>query len=110
MTINLILWEISITIKPNPNEDLEDPFQSNISIAPKVNKLDDDNEEDNGLAQDTVPVNNNKAELLLITNIATPSTPDIIPFETVDLNWEMEDIEYINQNDADYDNMVVTEH
>ena len=55
-------------------------------------------------------MDDNEPELLPITNIATPSTPDIPPVEPVDLDFKEEDIENIKQNDADFNNMAVTEH
>ena len=108
-TINSSLRDTSVAIQPDPDEDFGDLFQSIITIARKVFNLDDD-EEDEELAPEAAPVDDDKLELLTIAFIATPSTPDILPVEPVDLDFKVEDRENINQNDADFDNMVVTEY
>ncbi|KAF8543076.1 hypothetical protein BDD12DRAFT_802362 [Trichophaea hybrida] len=94
---------------PDPDEDLEDPLQSIILIAREVINLDDD-EEDEELAPEAAPVDDDAPELLPITNIATPSTPDTPPIEPVDLDFEVQDMENIKPNDADFNNMAITEH
>ncbi|KAF8537191.1 hypothetical protein BDD12DRAFT_888356 [Trichophaea hybrida] len=108
-TINSNSQETPIAIKPNPNEDLEDPMQSIISIAHEVINLNDD-EEDEELAPEAEPVDDDEPELLPITKTATVLTRHIPPVDPVDLYFEVEDIENIKQNDAVIDNMAVTEH
>ncbi|KAF8544228.1 hypothetical protein BDD12DRAFT_923568 [Trichophaea hybrida] len=108
-TINPNIPETPIAIKPDPNQDLEDPPQSIISVAYEVINLDDD-DEDEEPAPEAAPVIDHEPELLLITDIATPSTSYIPPIAPVDLDSNEEDIENIKQNDAEFDNMAVTEH
>ncbi|KAF8538319.1 hypothetical protein BDD12DRAFT_928382 [Trichophaea hybrida] len=108
-TINPNIRETPIAIKSDPDQDLEDPLQLIIPIARKVINLDDD-EEDEEQALAAAPVDDDEPKLLPITYIAAPSTPDIPPIEPVDLDFEVEDIENIKQNDADFDNMAVMEY
>ncbi|KAF8536359.1 hypothetical protein BDD12DRAFT_890390 [Trichophaea hybrida] len=82
-TINPNLRETPIAMKPDSDEDLEDPLRSIISIAPQVINR-DDVEEDEELAPEAAPVNDDEPEFLPITDIATPSTPDVPPVEPVD--------------------------
>jgi hypothetical protein len=108
-TINPNLRETPVAIKPDPDEAFDNPLQLIIPIAREVINL-DDHEEDEELAPEAAPVDDGEPELLPITNIPTSSTPGIPLVELVDLDFEMEDIENIKQNDADFDNMAVTEH
>ncbi|KAF8536327.1 hypothetical protein BDD12DRAFT_807868 [Trichophaea hybrida] len=108
-TINSNQREPPVAIQPNHIENLEDPLQSIIPIARKVIHLDND-EEDEQLSPEAAPVDDDELELLPITNIATSSTPDIPPIEPVDLDFEVEDLENIKQNDAEFDNMAIPEH
>ncbi|KAF8524250.1 hypothetical protein BDD12DRAFT_904638 [Trichophaea hybrida] len=88
-TINTNLQDTPFAIKPDPDEDLEDPLQSIIPNACEVIHLDDD-DEDEELAPDAAPVDNDEPPLLRINTIATPSTPDIPPIETVDVIRKMQ--------------------
>ncbi|KAF8535099.1 hypothetical protein BDD12DRAFT_808836 [Trichophaea hybrida] len=108
-TINPNSREIPVAIKPNPDQDLEDPLQSVIPIAREVINLNDD-EEDEAPASEAARVDDVQPELLPITNTATSSTPDNLPIEPADLDFEVEDTEHIIQNDLDFENMAVTEH
>ncbi|KAF8541878.1 hypothetical protein BDD12DRAFT_803350 [Trichophaea hybrida] len=70
-TINPIIQETPITIKPDPDGNFKDPLQSIIRITRQVINLNDDDEDE---------------------------------------EFQVEDMENIKQNDADFDNMAVTEH
>ncbi|KAF8544416.1 hypothetical protein BDD12DRAFT_873013 [Trichophaea hybrida] len=83
---------IPIVIQPDPDKDFEDPLQSIRPIPHHVINL-IDNKEGNKLAQGTAPIDDDELELLLTTNIATSSTPDMAPVQQVDLNFKVENIE-----------------
>ncbi|KAF8537268.1 hypothetical protein BDD12DRAFT_888149 [Trichophaea hybrida] len=106
--INPKLSETRVTTEPDPDAALEDPLQSTVPIACEVIDIDENNE-DEELPLGAAPVNDDELELLPITHIATPSTADIPPMELVDLDFEVENIENIKQNDAHF-NMAVTNH
>ncbi|KAF8533303.1 hypothetical protein BDD12DRAFT_810285 [Trichophaea hybrida] len=69
-----------------------------------------DNYENEELVLEAAPVDNYEPELMLMTNIATPVTADSTPVESVDMDFETERMENMNQNDTDFNKMARTKY